>query len=155
MLGSTASVAARSYWSSLAATTKVWLDETFPYDRSCVRVEWQTDHGPASSVATITIEQRRRRIYDVSLSWTLDTPPDDVERLVREVCIEREEERAAHGCFAGYETSSAMYGAAEEGERYAAWREAMEKAYEGRVVEIQDGAGNVTYRAPIAAGTVR
>jgi hypothetical protein len=192
----------------LAATTRVWLDETFPFDAHA-RVEWDTEDGPASSVASVTVEMRRRRVYEVSLSWTLDTPPDDVIALVREVCIEDDYE--AHGCFAGHETSSAMFGAAEEGERYAAFREAMERAYEvkratlckagqdhdylrhhatdqewsaleyvgqqsddvetielrncachstlcrvvARVVERQDGAGNVTYRAPIAAGAVR
>lgn len=127
----------RSYWQQLSATTRVWLDETFPYDAK-VRVEWATEHGPASSVASLTVELRRRRVYDVSLLWTLDAPPDDVERLVREVCIE--DEYVSHSCFAGYETSSAMYGAAEEGERYAAWRDAMAAAFLARQQAAIDDA---------------
>lgn len=123
--------AAATISQQLAATTRVWLDETFPFDAHA-RVEWDTEHGPASSVASVTVEMRRRRVYEVSLSWTLDTPPDDVIALVREVCIEDDYE--AHSCFAGHETSSAMYGAAEESERYAPWRVAADAAFAAKAV---------------------
>lgn len=119
----------RAYWQQLAATTRVWVEDAPSFGKLRARVEWQSDHGPATSVVCFRADYRRGRYLIEGVDWVYDEPPDDVCALVREVV--EEEAQTAHGCFAGYETSSEMHDAIDA-ERYAPFMAAMLAAYEAQ-----------------------